>query len=239
MVESASTHSVESQHRDEVVVLDRVSATTRILFAVGVCAVAVAILLNWLAYRDARDEAQGIVGEGSRSEVSGVSGTRDSKGRSGPPLSYLTPRVLGYETLGHQIVPGSGGRAAEAIFKTLDMEKETQRPTTVYARVERFSGAVRARAVGDELAAPYVRERASIDLPGARGAVAGFLPDKTAYLVTWRRGDYLYAVKGSFAAIPPAWDRERLEAVTVPVARTVAYYRDTGSFFTPAQAVKR
>lgn len=219
--EIAGTTSVpdQSEQDERNVVFAR--RTFRILAAAAILVLLVAIALNWWFVR----------GMGSALPSTPVAGSDIPEPATvsldKPALEMIPDRVLQYETMAYQAVPGGGNRAAEAIYRTYDMNLEAQIGIVIYVRVEGFASSTEATARQQELMGTYTREQSQHQV-GAQIAQAGFTSDKKAYAQTWVSGQYVTLVKASFDDWIPAVEKDLTVEPGDTVAKAVEIYQRTG-----------
>lgn len=144
-----------------------------------------------------------------------------------PAVSKLPERIIQYETMTRQAIPGQGDRAAEAIYNTLQMGVESQAPTTIYARVEAFASPAEAGTRLERVLQPYATGRTE-RLLGNTKAVTGYSADRGALVTAWARGGEVTFVKTSFREFVPAQENRILERLHEPVVDAVDIYQRTG-----------
>ncbi len=144
------------------------------------------------------------------------------------PIQMLPSEILAYEVITRQGIPGRQDRAAEAIYTTLNMDLELQRPTNVYARAEAFPSRPDAVSAQTGIMKDYTVKSETMLVGGVTVAKAGFNKEMSAFVVTWIRGQYVTFVKASFREIPPVWKREVLRTIAMPVLTAIDRYQRTG-----------
>lgn len=171
-----------------------------VLSVVAPVALAAAVLANWLWA-----PLSGPSGAGAADDLTvgaGVVATETVELEK-PAVDLIPERVLQYETISHQAIPGLEDRGGEAVYKTLNMNIEARIEIVVYARTEGFGSALEAKTRLDQLMSPYSANRSNVTLNGATPAISGEAPDGGAYAVGWLRGNYATMVKASFAEWTP------------------------------------
>ena len=195
----------------------------RIVMPLALLALVVAVLLNWWFMPGAGEALPGP--PTSRSPVPGVG---DGPALEKPAVAMIPTRVLQYETITVQAIPGYGDRAAEGVFQTLNMSIDQQIPTVVYVRVEAFASSSEAEARVVELLEQYTLDAATLTL-GGTPARKGWTPDKQAYAHAWVRGQYATLVKASFPDWTPEHTFEIIERQGDLVATDVELFQRTGA----------
>lgn len=199
-----------------------VHRTFRVLAYATLVALLISILVNWWFVRGI-GEALPSAGSGS---VSGVPDPGEVT-LDAPAVDYLPDRILQYETITRQPIPGLGDRAAEAVYRTLNMNLEAQIEIIVYARVEGFASGSGAQERQAELMAQYTRETSSGQLGGA-AVSRGFTSDKGAYAISWTDGQYVTFIKSSYAEWIPAIQKDLVVDPGERIADAVEVYQRTG-----------
>ena len=195
----------------------------RIVMPLALLALLVAVLLNWWLVPGAGDALPGP--PTSRSPVPGIG---EGPSLEKPAVAMIPTRVLQYETITVQAIPGYGDRAAEGVFQTLNMSIDQQIPTVVYVRVEAFASSSEAEARVTELLEQYTLDAAALTL-GGTPARKGWTPDKQAYAHAWVRGPYATLVKASFPEWTPEHTFEIIERQGDVVATDVELFQRTGA----------
>ena len=191
----------------------------RISLLVACVAVALAVFVNWFRSPGAD---QPLPGSASSQVI--LDPATFTPGTSSVEL--LPPRILTYETITLQVVPGQENRSAEAIYVTLSMDVEVQRPINSYARVEQFATNREAEDHVAEIMAAYELGQVQLIVGNGLIATAGFSSDESDYAVAWVRGESAYLVKTSYLDVPPVQNRrEFLFARSGPVVDAVATHR--------------
>lgn len=202
---------------------DRMRRLYRWLLLLAPLAIAVAVLVNWLWAEDLSRTA-------ADAGISGVpgAGIPDAVVLEKPAVELLPRRILQFETMNRQGVPGMGERAGEALYKTLNMGVETQVDIVVYARAEGFASSADAQARLVEMMRPYSANRRTVLVEGVTRATVGEAPDKSAYTIAWVRGVYVTMVKASYEEWTPPDQIRLLKRQGDPVAEAVDVYQRTG-----------
>jgi hypothetical protein len=195
----------------------------RIVMPLALLALLVAVLLNWWFVPGAGDALPGPAT--SRSPVPGVD---EGPALEKPALAMIPTRVLQYETITVQAIPGYGDRAAEGVFQTLNMSIDQQIPTVVYVRVEAFASSSEAEARVAGMLERYTLDAATLTL-GGTPVRKGWTPDKQAYAHAWVRGQYATLVKASFPDWTPEHTFEIIERQGDLVATDVELFQRTGA----------
>jgi hypothetical protein len=195
----------------------------RVLALLAFLLVVLAVLVNWMWGPEAGGEDTLSAPDGAEAGTS-VSPVDLDK----PPLDLLPDRIIGYETITRQDVPGSDQTVAEAIYATLSMDIEIQRPITVYVRVEGYADASTAAARKTEVMSAYTTNPASMQLGGAAIADTGYTADEGSFMVAWSTGQHLVLVKAMFREQIPADRRDFLERQARPVAEAIEKFQRTG-----------
>lgn len=200
----------------------RITAAT--LATIAVVAIALAVIVNWLwaPSADAARQPGGAAGVESSSTAAPAFEPET------PALEFIPERILQFETISHHGVPGTGNQAAEAVYKTLNMNIEAQIEIVTYARVEAFASPMEAQARLDKLMAPYSMNRAQLMLSGVTPATSGEKADGSAYAVGWIKGDYATIVKASFAEWTPKNRVDLLSDQADKIVDAVDVYQRTG-----------
>jgi len=196
----------------------------RVAVPLAALCVAIAIAVNWWTVARAGEALPGPVVAGV--EATGVPAP-ESVELDKPAIDFLPGRVLQFETITLQAIPGMGNAAAEAVYKTLNMNTEAQISVVVYARAEGFSSDADAEARIKELMQPYTVERAEA-LVGQTPSIAGYTADKGSYAYGWTRGRYATYVKASFSDWIPAHSHDIAKRQAVAVAELVEFFQRTG-----------
>lgn len=142
-------------------------------------------------------------------------------------IELLPDRILQYETITHQAIPGYGDAGAEAVYKTLNMNLEAQIEIIVYARAEGYSSSSAAEERQAELMTDYTLQASQAQL-GGRIVSKGFTPDKGAYAISWVDGQYVTFVKSSYAEWIPAVQKDLIVDPGEKIADAVEVYQRTG-----------
>lgn len=196
--------------------------TFRVLLIATTIAILVAIALNWWLVGGIGDALPG-----HRLESTSGIPEPETIALDKSALEMLPERVLQFETITRQPIPGAEDRSAEAVYRTLNMNLEAQIGIVVYARVEAFASSGEASARQDELMADYTLQQTQRQL-GSQIVASGFTEDKQAYAQSWSEGQYVTFVKSSFDEWIPAIEKE----LTVPqgdkIADAVEVYQRTG-----------
>lgn len=219
--EIAGTTSVpdQSEQDERNVVFAR--RTFRILAAAAIFVLLVAIALNWWFVRGLGTALPSAPVAGS--DIPDPATVSIEK----PALQMIPDRILQYEPLAHQAIPGYGDHGAEAIFRTLDMNLEAQIGIVHYIRVEAFASSAEAETRRQELMSTYARERSQRQV-GAQIAETGFSEDKKAYAQSWVSGQYVTFVKASFDDWIPAVEKDLTVEPGDKIADAVEVYQRTG-----------
>lgn len=143
-------------------------------------------------------------------------------------VNELPESVLMFETITRQVVPGSGGRAVEAVYVTLNMDIEAQVPIAVYARAQKFDSPAQAGQQAQNMMAPYNTGVTSVPVGIGTAARAGYSPDRGSFVITWIRGSEVFFVKSTFRDKIPAQKRKFLEAQGFPVFNAINAYISSG-----------
>ncbi|MDH4139414.1 MAG: hypothetical protein OEV43_02465 [Coriobacteriia bacterium] len=194
----------------------------RALLIMAVVGVALAVLVNWIALPN-RGKALPSAPVGGGGDIPAPADVTLSKAAT----EMLPDRVLQYETITHQAVPGQDERSAEAVYKTLSMNMATQIETVVYGRVEGHESASIAEQRLESLVTPYPRDQHQEALGSAMATVA-WSEDQGAFVIAWVDGQYTTIVKASFADWVPEWDHEIIEKEGRKVADAVRVFQETG-----------
>jgi hypothetical protein len=204
----------------------RVRAARRafmITWPIALAAIILAIALNWFFAPAANDPLPGRVGEEPIPEPGEVVVSESV-------VDFLPERVLSYETITRQAVPGQEMQSAEAVYNSLNMDLVNARPQNSYSRVERTAGSAEAERRASEMLAPYSLDQKTILAGQDTPAREGWAPDESAWTVVWTRGDIVYLVKTSYLDTPPVQrTRELLLNNGTPVVDAVADYVPTDS----------
>jgi len=197
-----------------------------IAWAVAVGAVAVALIVNWIA--------SPVVVGGSLNAGAGTSGADGLPGATAvlnlptQPSKMLPSQVVAYEVIESHAVPGSNGSAAEAIYQTYNMNLTIQVAITNYAHVEGFATSADAQAALSQLMAKYPLNQSTRLVGPVQPARTGYSNDQGGYVVAWAKGRYVTFVKTFFADHIPAQKRDFLQAQGEPVVLAVEEFERTG-----------
>ena len=193
-----------------------------IAWPIALFAIILAIALNWFLAPAATEPLPGLIGEEPlplpEGSLSGAAAT-----------DLLPERVLSYETITLQDIPGQEGRASEAIYVTLNMDALNTRPINSYARADVVASTAEAEQRTSEILQQYPLDQS--DLLAGSGTVArqGFASDNSAWTVVWTRENVVYLVKTSYLDTPPVQrTRELLVNVGTPVVDGVADHEPSG-----------
>lgn len=143
-------------------------------------------------------------------------------------LAFLPDRVVGYETMTVQRIPGMPGGAEEAVYKTMSMDITIARPTSVYARAERLSSPDAAIQRADDLVSAYTLDTGNVVLDDLATVRTRMAEDRSSYVMAWTNDDVVSFVKASFEDIPPAQETTYLQDLALPVAEAVDRFQRTG-----------
>ncbi|MCZ7661565.1 MAG: hypothetical protein M5U22_00775 [Thermoleophilia bacterium] len=207
--------SIDRQHR-------HVEKTVfRILAIVAILSVVAAAAMNILA---AGGDTYVVAGSTAVTAEDGQRAVTPEK----PVVDLLPSSVISYEVIARQQVPGQNEHAAEAIYRTLNMNLEALVSITNYARVEAVAseGAARARAEG--LLQSYPLRQEEIQVNGVTVARTGYSPDEGALGVVWYRDWYVTLVKTSFAGAIPAQKRSFLHDQSESLVEAIDLFQRTG-----------
>ena len=194
----------------------------RVLSIVAPLSIVLAIGLNWLWAPDARQALPGpAIG---RAAVPGAVEVKLEK----PAVDLIPSRVLTYEVITHQPIPGYGKTAGEAVYKTLNMNLEAQVAMVIYVRVEGFNSAAEAKGRVDELMKPYSANFKKTTINKATPAVEGEAPNGSVWAVGWVRGNYATLIKSSFAEWTPPDRVDLIRNVGTPVVDATDVFQRTG-----------
>jgi hypothetical protein len=206
----------------------RARRVARVVTIASIFALAVAVVVNglwvtqWGPQRRSFAQAAGI-----RSEARYEPASMPAVG--GPVLDLLIPTIIGYETIARQVVPGTDGTQAEAVYASLNMEVQVQVPVSIYARAERYGTREQADERVAKLVAEYPREGRQATINGLVPAYVGFTEPLEAYIIVWIRDTSVCYVKTTFLRHPPAERRRELLGNTAaPVAAATEVYQRTG-----------
>ncbi len=194
----------------------------RILAYATLVALLVSILVNWWFVRG--------IGEPLPSAATTTASGVPDPGEitlTKPAVDLLPDRILQFETITRQAIPGFGDRGAEAVYKTLNMNLEARIEIIVYARVEGLASPSAAQARQAELMAAYTREPSQGQL-GAMTVSRGFTSDKGAYATSWTDGQYVTFIKSAYAEWIPAIEKDLTVDQGFKVADAVEVYQRTG-----------
>ncbi|MHB9148470.1 MAG: hypothetical protein ACYC33_00045 [Thermoleophilia bacterium] len=143
-------------------------------------------------------------------------------------LDLIPADMVSYETITRHAIPGQEDRAAEGIYRTLNMNLEALVAIGNYVRVEAFPSEGDARVRAAALMSGYTLRSADLLLNGVTVARSGYTPDEGALGVAWYRGAYVTFVKTSFLRSIPAQKRTFLHDQLMPVAEAVDLFQRTG-----------
>ncbi|HET6351068.1 MAG TPA: hypothetical protein VFG89_02910 [Coriobacteriia bacterium] len=173
---------------------DRMKRIYRVLSILAPLSIAVALAVNWVSAPDAREVLPSPAGVGN----AGVPGIEEIKLEK-PAIQLLPERIIGYEAISHQAIPGWGKRAAEAVYKTLSMNVEAQIAIVTYGRVEGYASQAEAQARLVQFMTPYTTNVKKKPVGSGRTvATYGESPDRGTRIAGWVRGKYVTIVKSSF-----------------------------------------
>ena len=194
-----------------------------VITPLAVLAVVIAVALNWW-FVPGLGEALPSPQLPGDTLVQGVPGP-DEPGSSA--LALIPDRIIQYEPITVQAVPGYENRAAEAVFKTLQMNLEAQIPTLVYVRAEVLGSSAEASARLDQLMAPYTLSAANV-MVGQTVARQGWTADQGNFARGWVSGSNMTLVKASFSDWVPEHTFEIIEMQGIKVSEAVEVYQRTG-----------
>jgi hypothetical protein len=197
--------------------------TFRIVAPLAAVAVIVAIVLNWLLLPE-REIASAGPGTGEGAGLVDVIG-EDTPAR--PALALVPARIIQFEPITVQPVPGYEDYAVEGVFKTLQMNVEAQIPTLVYVRGEGLGAAADADARLAQLMSAYTLSPAQVAV-GSVIAQQGWTPDQGAFARGWTSGSSVTFVKASFPEWIPEHHFEIIERQGIAVSEAVEVFQRTG-----------
>lgn len=201
----------------------RLRRIVRWLTVSTVVALTAAVLLNWFVLR-------------GRSEQFAVRPVERPVTTYQPNLDFdedesaikmLPSTIIAFETIAHHPVPGRGNQAAEALYVTLNMNLEIQRPIALYARAEGFASTAEAEAELKKRMAPYTVRPENRKI-GAKIATTAYSADEGTWAVGWIEGPYYTFIKAEFKDKIPAQKRDFLRTLGVPLAEGVEKFQRTG-----------
>ncbi len=193
-----------------------------IAWPIALFAIILAIALNWFLAPGATEPLPGFIGEEPIPEPGGSLAGVSTTG-------LLPERVLSYETITLQDIPGQEGRASEAIYITLNMDALNTRPINSYARAEVVASPQGAEQRIEEMLQPYPLDQSDVLVGSGTIARQGFASDNSAWTVVWTRENVIYLVKTSYLDTPPVQrTRELLVNVGTPVVDGVADHQPSG-----------
>lgn len=195
----------------------------RVLGFVALLLMLAALLLVILADTPGRDHSGGA-GDTDSAEGGGYAFIETLERQ---PIDSLPTSIGSFETMGLQQVPGDPA-AAEAIYASMDLDKQVQRPVGTYARVQAFPSSSEADARVQELLVPYTLSRETVVLGGVTLATSGRTEDRAAWLMAWRWGQYAVSVRTFYQDRTPAQETTFLEDQGIYVAQRVELYQRTG-----------
>lgn len=143
-------------------------------------------------------------------------------------MALLPETILTFATESVQDIPGSDSVGQEALYRSLDMEIEIQRPVAIYARVERLSSSAAARERAGQLVSTYPADAGDLLLNELTVARTGRSSDGGAYVIGWTWDNHAVFVKATFSDVPPATENDFLERLAVPVAEAIDVFQRTG-----------
>ena len=197
------------------------------VYALAVLVLAIlvlAVVLNWLAVRDRTTFATGEEGE----PIPGVVGTGTVVFQPEVAATERLPLdIISYETIVRHEVPGRGNQAGEAIYVTLNMNIEIQRPISVYALVEEFASSDEAERALAERMTEYATRVETIQV-GDRIADSGYRADEGAWAVGWVDVNSYTFVKTAFKDLVPLQKKDFLRSVGRPAVEAIEVYQRTG-----------
>lgn len=196
--------------------------TFRVLGYATLVALLISILVNWWFVRGIGEPLPSA----ATSTASGVPDPGEVS-LAKPAVELLPDRILQYETITLQAIPGYGATGAEAVYKTLNMNLEARIEIVVYARVEGHPSSSAAQERQKELMAAYTLEPSQAQL-GAMTVTRGFTSDKSAYATSWTDGQYVTFVKSSYAEWIPAIEKDLIVDPGFRIADAVEVFQRTG-----------
>lgn len=206
---------------------DAARKASRILGVLASLSLVIAVAVNILIVPDARQALPGPALE--KAAVPGVPGDLQEAKFEKPAVEFLPSRILQFETIARQPIPGRGDGAGEAVYKTLNMNLEAQISVVIYARTEEFTSAAQAKARFDEMMKPYSTNTKQAMVEGVTPATVAESADGGALVTGWVRGNTATMVKASFAAwTPPGRRIDLLQKQHDQVVSAVDVFQRTG-----------
>jgi hypothetical protein len=194
----------------------------KVLFVLACVRLVLAALVNWQWGPKTGREVAVVPPDGSDIPLPGSDSVAERTA-----LDLLPDRLIGYETIARQDVPGSEETVAEAVYATLSMDLEIQRPITVYVRAEVYGNPGTTESRLAEVMAAYPTNPGTLPF-GPVVAQTGYTPDEGSFMTAWTTGQSLVMVKSMFRDTIPAQRRDFLERQAKPVAQAVEEYQRTG-----------
>jgi len=217
----------EKKRDEDLRVPERSWATVLGVLAASV--LALSLILNWML-------APTILGRGVNPREMGAfntakvaaPGTTVSINLPKTPSKLLPDQIIAYEVIDNHPVPGSARTAAEALYKTLNMNLELSAPVSIYARVEGFGSNDEAQRAMQTVLARFTRDTGSTVL-GPTPAKTGYTSDRGAFVTAWTNGQYMTYVKAQYQQhVPPGPMPHYLDSQAFAVANAVEVYQRTG-----------
>lgn len=221
----AGTAHVPSEHLgDETPLFTRSAVRAfRIAMPLAILAILIAVALNWWFVPSGGEALPGPDMSVTGGEIPGPGQVALEK----PALDMLPNRILQWETITRQAIPGYGDAGAEVIYRTLSMNMAAQISTVTYARAEGFSSEMEAAARLQELMQPYTEQRTN-EMVGQTSAIVGLTSDHGAYAKGWTNGRYVTYVKTSYDEWIAEAHPEILKKELDRIAKDVEFYQRTG-----------
>ncbi len=159
-----------------------------------------------------------------------LSGTKHVKRSAGPkpsvdPVSLLPKFVKALFTMTRHEVPGSEGRASEAIFEPTDTKYTEALPLNTYVKLTYLGDdKVAMREIDRDIANRFPKDQKNVIVNGQK-AHAGFSNDYGSYLIGWAFKGFSVKVITTYTQYIPATNpKDALEQFNQTVALEVNSY---------------
>lgn len=118
-------------------------------------------------------------------------------------VSLVFPaEITGYATKARQVVPGSGGKKAEAVYEPLDMDLQLKAPTSVYCEINYFDNFHAMQDFVSKKMSEFPLEQET-RLIQDKTVKTGYSTDKNAYTLILDEKNYVLWVKALFTVSDP------------------------------------
>jgi hypothetical protein len=195
----------------------------RVLSAVVLLLLLVAVGLNWLALRN---KAYQFAWKPTPTVSTEYVPSLDFEPKQSA-VEMLPGDVIAFETIARHEVPGAGPRAAEAVYATLNMNVEIVCPISLYARVELFNSSADAASALESRMTSFPLRPEQLQV-GTHVAQAAYSADEGAWAVGWLEGQSYTFVKAAFKNTIPADKRDFLRDLGRPLTQEIEKYQRTG-----------